>query len=101
MGSLVRGSLRTFAYMRNGQAMKQTREAEIAERYGEILDLGKIARTLGYPSRAAVLQARRRGTLPFELSRLPNRRGWFTTAKTVANVLLTLERAHYREDDMT
>lgn len=67
------------------------REQELSHRYGEILTLADIAKVLRFPSTQAVLKARGRGRLPIQLVKLPNRRGWFATARSVAKLLDNLD----------
>jgi hypothetical protein len=63
------------------------RELELITRYGDLLNLSDIAKVLRYPSTHAVRMAHLRHALPFNLVRIPNRRGWFATARAVAAAL--------------
>lgn len=66
-------------------------EAELRTRYGSLLTLSDLAVVLRYPSVAAVRKARLRGHLPVRVSRMPPRRGWFTTPSAVAELLARIE----------
>ena len=68
------------------------REEYFRRKYGELLTLNEIAEVLRYPSTQALRKAYERGTLPLELRRFPNRRGYFATARAVAMVVDSLEQ---------
>lgn len=72
------------------------RERMLCEKYGEILTLADIAKVLRFPSRQAVLKAHLRGRLPISLVKVPNRRGWFATARAIANLLDELDASGER-----
>ena len=76
-----------------------SREQEIRARYGEILTVGDLAEILKYPSAQALRKAHSRGRLPIKLLRFPNRKGYFATAKMVAEVLDSLEREPSQNED--
>lgn len=65
----------------------EQREAALRERYGDWLTLADLAPLLRYPSVGAIRQARLRGQLPVPVFRIPYRRGWFATPRTVAQFL--------------
>lgn len=67
------------------------RERALEQRYGELLTLADVAKILRFPSTQAVLKARTRGRLPIPLVKMPNRRGWFATVRSVAHLLDTLD----------
>ena len=69
------------------------REEYFRTRYGELLTLHEIAEVLRYPSIQALRKAYERGTLPLELRRFPNRRGYFATARAVAMAVDSLEQS--------
>jgi hypothetical protein len=77
---------------------RDQREQELIARYGDLLKLPDIAKVFRYPSAQAVRLAHMRRALPFELVRIPNRRGWFATAKTVATALTHLDRSNTTDD---
>lgn len=58
--------------------------------------MDELAVVLRYPSRDALIQARRRGQIPIDLIRLPRRRGLFATATAVASFLNDIERCARR-----
>jgi hypothetical protein len=72
-------------------ADRKERELELITRYGDLLNLSDIAKVLRYPNTHAVRMAHLRHALPFNLVRIPNRRGWFATAKAVAAALTQLD----------
>lgn len=65
----------------------RSREGILRERYGELLTLAELANLFRYPSSQALLKARARGQLAVPLIKFPNRRGWFATARAVADYL--------------
>jgi len=73
------------------RSANEFREQLLIERYGEILTLAEVAQVMRYPSAAALRKARARHRLPFELFKLPNRRGWFVTARTLASALSKMD----------
>lgn len=75
-----------------------TREHLIRAQYGEVLTLSDIAEILRYPSVQALRKAHSRGRLPIKLLQFPNRKGYFATAKMVAEVLDSLEREPSRNE---
>jgi hypothetical protein len=68
-----------------------TREDDLKQRFGDLLNLNDLAEVLRYPSAHAIRKARIRGRLPIELIQMPGRRGWFATARAVAKLLDSLE----------
>ncbi len=68
-----------------------SKEEELRSRYGDVICVGDLAQLFHFPSVAAIQKARARGRFPVALARLPNRRGWYTTPKAVAEVLVNLE----------
>lgn len=62
-------------------------ERELAERYGSLMPLKDVTEVLRYPSVHAARQARRRGKFPVQLIRIPNRRGWWASTRSVAEYL--------------
>ena len=75
----------------NRQAEIDQREARLTQQFGELLSVADLASVLRYPSAAAVRQARRRGRLPVEMQLLSGRRGWFATARAVAEYLYQID----------
>lgn len=69
------------------ESILRSRESDLLERYGELLTLAELANVFRYPSSQALLKARARGQLTLPLIKFPHRRGWFATARTVANYL--------------
>jgi hypothetical protein len=63
---------------------------ELVERYGALMPLKDVAEVLRYPSVHAARQARRRGQFPVQLIRIPNRRGWWASTRSVAEYLVAL-----------
>lgn len=63
----------------------------MTQQFGELLSIADLASALRYPSAAAVRQARRRGRLPVEMQLLSGRRGWFATARAVAEYLYQVD----------
>jgi hypothetical protein len=72
---------------------RDEREAELRERYGDLLTLSDLAAVLRYPSLGALKKARSRGLLPLTLVQMPPRREWFATTEAVAALLCRLEAA--------
>lgn len=66
-------------------------EQEVRERYGDLLTIRDLAALLRYPSAEAVRKAHQRDQLPLALVRMAPRRGWFATARAVAELLERLE----------
>jgi len=60
---------------------------ELEQRHGPLLGGAALVVALGYPSAAALRQARRRGKLAVAMFRLPGRRGYFSLARDVADWL--------------
>lgn len=73
-------------------------QTAILATYGAVLDSAALARVLGFPSSEAVRSARRRGTLPIHMFRLPNRKGWFASSVDVATWLQKLAQRIARAD---
>jgi hypothetical protein len=69
------------------------RAALLIARYGELLSLREVASVLKYPSNEALRQAHRRGALGFPLTKIPHRRGWFASARDIANVLNSIDQS--------
>lgn len=59
----------------------------LVREYGGVLDTAATARVMGYPSADALREARLQKRLPIEMFRLPQRRGWFASAESVARWL--------------
>jgi hypothetical protein len=74
-----------------GRSRVEEIEISLRERYGDLLGLDDLAGLLRYPSVGAVRAARLRGRLPVEVTKLPHRRGWYTTPRALAGVLARLE----------
>lgn len=74
----------------------ESRENIYRRQYGELLTASDVAKILRYPSAAAVLKARERGTLPVQMAKLPGRKGWFATARSVAEILDEIDQKHER-----
>ena len=74
-----------------GRSRAEEIEISLRERYGDLLGLDDLAGLLRYPSVGAVRAARLRGRLPVEVTKLPHRRGWYTTPRALAGVLARLE----------
>lgn len=72
-------------------------EDVLREDFGALLTQSDLAHLLRYPSVQAVRKARARGSLAIPMFQLPMRRGWFTTARAVAEFLASLERL--RQED--
>jgi hypothetical protein len=67
-------------------------EDELREDFGALLTQADLARLLRYPTVQAVRKARARGNLAIPMFQLPMRRGWFATARAVAEFLAILEQ---------
>jgi hypothetical protein len=67
-------------------------EDGLREDFGALLTQADLARLLRYPTVQAVRKARARGNLAIPMFQLPMRRGWFATARAVAEFLATLEQ---------
>lgn len=84
-----------MAPMRTNETSLRLRIAEtemsLRARFGELIGLADLALLLNFPSVGAARKARLRGRLPVTMAQLPNRRGWYTTPKAVAEMLVTLE----------
>jgi hypothetical protein len=76
-------------------------ERSLRERFGELIGLNELALLLHFPSVSAVRKARLRGRLPVAVAQLPNRRGWYTTPKAVAQVLANMEELTQSPDRRT
>ena len=66
-------------------------ESSLRERYGELIGLSDLAELFHFPTVEAVRKARLRGRLPISVAQLPNRRGWFASPRSVAEVLANFE----------
>ena len=75
----------------NDKSASLTRAGALRERYGELLTLAELAQLFRYPSNQALLKARARGQLSIPLIKFPNRRGWFASARMVAEYLDRIE----------
>ena len=64
-------------------------ESSLRERYGELIGLSDLAELFHFPTVEAVRKARLRGRLPISVAQLPNRRGWFASPRSVAEMLAT------------
>lgn len=71
--------------------LPKAREDYLRDRYGELLTPEDLAKVLRYPSSEAVLKAHSRGLLPVPLVRFRARRGWYATARVVAECLDELD----------
>lgn len=69
----------------------KSRLTAVREKYGELLSLEEVAEVLKYKTVSALRKAHSRGTLPVELKRFPNRRGWFATAQSITDCIDELE----------
>ncbi|MET4569105.1 hypothetical protein [Rhodanobacter soli] len=67
-------------------------EDGLREDFGALLTQADLARLLRYPTVQAVRKARARGNLAIPMFQLPMRRGWFATARAVAEFLAILEQ---------
>lgn len=67
------------------------RERQLTAEFGELLSTADLARLLRYRTVAAVRKARLRGALQIPMQRLPGRRGWYATARSVAAYLDRLD----------
>jgi hypothetical protein len=67
-------------------------EAELSRRYGALLNQADLAILLRYPSVQAIQKARARGDLGIPMIKIPPRRGWYATARAVAEFLAGIER---------
>lgn len=67
-------------------------EDGLREDFGALLTQTDLARLLRYPTVQAVRKARARGNLAIPMFQLPMRRGWFATARAVAEFLARLEQ---------
>ena len=61
-------------------------ESSLPERYGELIRLSDLAELFHFPTVEAIRKARLRGRLPISVAQLPNRRGWFASPRSVAEV---------------
>jgi hypothetical protein len=52
--------------------------------YGPLMDAKSLCKVLSYPSVAALLAAKARGRIPFQLESLEGRRGYFGLTEQVA-----------------
>jgi len=66
-------------------------ERHLQATYGSVLTLAEIARVFRYPTTQAAQKANARGKLPVVLSKMPHRRKWFASARSVAEALARLE----------
>lgn len=67
-------------------------EERLREDFGALLTQADLARILRYPTVQAIRKARVRGNLAIPMFRLPMRRGWFATARAVAEFLASLDQ---------
>lgn len=79
--------------------VRDTREDFLRERYGELLTPEDLAELFRYPSTEAVMKAHSRGKLPVPLARFRARRGWYATARAVAECLDELDASLRRKAD--
>lgn len=68
------------------------REQLYRQQYGDLLSAADVAQILRYPSTAAVLKARERGRLPVAMMKLPGRKGWYATARSIAAFLDNIDQ---------
>ena len=82
-----------------------SRELQLKAEFGELLNTADVARVLRYRTTQAVRKARIRGALRIPMQRIPGRRGWYATARAVADYLNTFDSATFSEqetdDDLT
>lgn len=74
----------------NDFAAVDRREAELRQRFGDVLTLEEAALVLRYPTADAARKARRRGKFPIPAIQLVGRRGWHVSARALATYLATL-----------
>lgn len=66
------------------------READLRQRFGDVLTLEEAALVLRYPTADAARKARRRGKFPIPVIHLAGRRGWHVSARALATYLANL-----------
>lgn len=66
-------------------------ERSLRGRFGDLIGLKDLTGLLRFPSTGAIRKARLRGRLPVAVAQFPNRRGWYTTPREVAEVLALFE----------
>jgi len=71
----------------HAQSPASEREAALRTSYGELLGLADLSAVLRYPSVQAIQKARIRGTLKVPTFQIAGRRGWYATARAVAEYL--------------
>jgi len=59
-------------------------QRDLEQQHGPLLSGDTLVAALGYPSAAALRQARRRGKLAVPMFTLPGRRGYFSLTRDVA-----------------
>jgi hypothetical protein len=74
-------------------------ERSLRDRFGELIGLDELADLLHFPSVGAIRKARLRGRLPVAVAQLPRRRGWYTTPRAVAEMLVRLEVSTQAPED--
>lgn len=60
---------------------------DLEQKHGPLMSGATLLAALGYPSPAALRQARRRGNVPVPMFNLPGRRGYFCLTREVADWL--------------
>jgi hypothetical protein len=73
------------------RGLSSPREDNLRQRYGEVLTITDLADLFRYPSSQALLKAKARGQFLVPLIKFPKRRGWFATARAVAEFLDSME----------
>lgn len=77
----------TGAGSATAHTLAQFLQASLELRHGPLLGGAALVAALGYPSAAALRQARRRGHVAVSLFTLPKRRGYFALTSEVAEWL--------------
>lgn len=67
--------------------LAQELRKELEQQHGPLLGGATLVAALGYPSAAALRQARRRGKLAVPMFQLPGRRGYFSLVRDIADWL--------------
>ena len=83
-GTLTKASLKGLRLT----DMERSIAEHLMARYGPVLDSDAMAETLRFPSRDALERSLERGHLQIALIKMPNRRGKFALAQSVAGYLV-------------